>query len=146
MRTSPLSLPALAFLVSVQVWFKSRLHLGVAGVDARRATPPDARLPAGALDLWRRRGDLRPRYLLADTILAAEVPDTGARPHFRWARSRCGPPLRVPWIKGSGRRRASGAKQSALLFVFAQNEMIARLGPALELSVRFRGPGRPARC
>ena len=27
-------------------WFKSRLNLGVAGVDARRATPPDPILPA----------------------------------------------------------------------------------------------------
>ncbi len=31
-------------LGSFWAWFKSRLHLGVAGVDARRATPPDPRL------------------------------------------------------------------------------------------------------
>ncbi len=29
-----------------EAWFKSRLHLGMAGVDARRATPPDRILPA----------------------------------------------------------------------------------------------------
>ncbi len=44
-RATPLSRRSASRLA----WFKSRLHLGVAGVDARRATPPGPRLPRWGL-------------------------------------------------------------------------------------------------
>src|SRR5208283_4447998 len=42
-------LQVFAGMMTLRAWFKRRLHLGVAGVDARRATPPDPRLPRWGL-------------------------------------------------------------------------------------------------
>ncbi len=48
-------------------WFKSRLHFGVAGVDARRAKPPDPRLPRWGLAGCRQLDPSHPAALCGST-------------------------------------------------------------------------------